>query len=235
LAGDAGGFLTTGMGVFYDKSITPTAKYAVFSDSLLVGGQTIPQYTLDVVGTGRFRAGLMVGSPSVAASGEIRTSGNVSVGSTLYVGPGTSNGDAWLVANPNSLASILYVGNGSKFSWNDTSGTTGGAMISFWSNGSFGAGRLMLFGGGSTGYISFVTNNAEALNISTAQIVKANSTLCVGGDGGGVASTVGLTNVTSAAGGTNRLVKGGDANGNNGWIKVYIGTVACYIPYWATT
>jgi hypothetical protein len=59
----------------------------------------------------------------------------------------------------------------------------------------------------------------------------------IGADPGGAASTLTLTNATGAAGGagtgTVKMNDGTNRN-NNGFIKMYVGTTAVYIPYWTT-
>lgn len=59
----------------------------------------------------------------------------------------------------------------------------------------------------------------------------------VGADPGGAASTLTLTNSTGAAGGAGTgTVKMNDSTNrnNNGFIKMYIGTTAIFVPYWTT-
>ena len=59
-------------------------------------------------------------------------------------------------------------------------------------------------------------------------------TILVDGDEGGVAGTIGLTDVSSTTVTNAYTVKGGQAanTSNTGWIKVYIGATAAWIPYW---
>ena len=59
-------------------------------------------------------------------------------------------------------------------------------------------------------------------------------TILVDGDEGGYAGAVGFTDVTSASVTNTMVVKGSSpANTvNAGWLKIYIGTTAAWIPYW---
>lgn len=58
--------------------------------------------------------------------------------------------------------------------------------------------------------------------------------LRVAADGGGAASTTGFTNATNTTVTNTYIVRGGQAANtvNTGWIKIYIGTNAAWIPYW---
>jgi lipoprotein signal peptidase len=68
-------------------------------------------------------------------------------------------------------------------------------------------------------------------------IVRVTGGLSVGDDVGGAASTLTLTNATGAAGGagtgTVKMNDGTNRN-NNGFIKMYVGTTAVFVPYWTT-
>lgn len=61
------------------------------------------------------------------------------------------------------------------------------------------------------------------------------STFYADGDAGGVASTTGLTNATSAASTGTNVVKATTGTGGKdsaGYIKMYVGATAVYVPYW---
>jgi hypothetical protein len=71
----------------------------------------------------------------------------------------------------------------------------------------------------------------------TAAVVQTSSGLYVGGDGGGVSGALGLTNVTDtgiSTGVGSVRTAGTTARTNTGWLKIYVGTAARYIPYWTT-
>lgn len=59
-------------------------------------------------------------------------------------------------------------------------------------------------------------------------------TLYADSDSGGLASTTGLTNATNSTVTNAYVVKGGQAAStvNTGWIKMYVGTNAVWVPYW---
>jgi hypothetical protein len=61
--------------------------------------------------------------------------------------------------------------------------------------------------------------------------------VCVGGDGGGIATYLGLTNVfseTISSGVGSIKTSGTTARTNTGWLKIYNGTAVRYIPYFTT-
>ncbi len=61
--------------------------------------------------------------------------------------------------------------------------------------------------------------------------------LRIGGDPGGAASTIALSNVTATAAGADAYsykMNGGTAYANSGWMKIYVGTSVRYVPYWTS-
>ncbi len=60
--------------------------------------------------------------------------------------------------------------------------------------------------------------------------------LSVGGDDGGIASYISFTNVSSGVStGNGTVLMGGATNRNStGWMKIFVGTAARYVPYWTT-
>lgn len=66
--------------------------------------------------------------------------------------------------------------------------------------------------------------------------LTASFGLHVGGDNGGVAGTLTLTNSFSGVGAGNGQVKmnGATARNSNGWITMYNGTTPIFLPYWTT-
>ena len=78
-------------------------------------------------------------------------------------------------------------------------------------------------------------NLSIALTPAGTGKVLANSTLIIDGDQGGLANTAGITDVTDTTT-TNAYVVGGGqvaTTKNTGWLKVYVGTTASWIPYWS--
>jgi very-short-patch-repair endonuclease len=66
--------------------------------------------------------------------------------------------------------------------------------------------------------------------------LKVSGSVGVGGDDGGTASYVTLTNATSSIStGTGTVKMGGSTSRNStGWLKFYSGTTAYYLPFWQT-
>ena len=79
--------------------------------------------------------------------------------------------------------------------------------------------------------------NGVGINVYSPQkALHVGGTVLVGGDEGGYASTVGLTNVadTSVSTGTGTVkMNAATARNSDAWIKVYIGTVAYWLPAWS--
>jgi hypothetical protein len=104
----------------------------------------------------------------------------IDVAGHMRLGYEIDNGDAWLYARSNQTSfgasSILYIGNGTQKSWNSTAGANGGAMVSLWSNGSFGPGNLNFYGGGTTGNISFITSDSTRMMVTAAGNVGIGTT-----------------------------------------------------------
>ena len=66
--------------------------------------------------------------------------------------------------------------------------------------------------------------------------VRVGNGLYVGGDTGGIASTIGIVNSTQGvgAGAGSVLMNGATARSSTGWLKIYVGTAARYVPFWTT-
>lgn len=83
--------------------------------------------------------------------------------------------------------------------------------------------------------IDSITNGDTNYAIFTGTgVTHLGGGLRVGADGGGAASTTGFTNATDTTITNTYLVRGGQAANtvNTGWIKIFIGTNAAWIPYW---
>lgn len=81
------------------------------------------------------------------------------------------------------------------------------------------------------------TNNSDTYaEVASARAAGLFATsVYATGDGAGVASTTAITNVTAAPDtGTTALASPptGIAVAQEGWIKIYVGTTAAYVPYW---
>lgn len=75
---------------------------------------------------------------------------------------------------------------------------------------------------------------ADGGGVTATQSIQALG-LAATGDNSGIAATTGLTNVVNTTLTNAYIVKGGQAatTVNTGWMKVYIGTVASWVPYWS--
>src|SRR5512139_473009 len=76
---------------------------------------------------------------------------------------------------------------------------------------------------------------ATSLTIDASRNLVVAGGVTVSGTTTGVASSTSFTNVTNTTVTNTYLVRGGQAANtvNTGWIKVFIGTTAAWIPYWA--
>ena len=101
------------------------------------------------------------------------------------------------------------------------------------SNAGAGAGDIAL-----TADALLITGDTDVTGYVDATTTVRGSTLIADGDAGGVASTNALTNATLAAGANGATliqVPGTGAAAQVGWIKVYVGTTAYAVPYWAAS
>jgi len=94
--------------------------------------------------------------------------------------------------------------------------------------------------GNSTGSLTFVGNNNTLTGNLIASSYLSTPTLYATGDLGGAALTVGITDVSVAnSGGTGAYsvisATGSTARNSTGFLKVYVGTTAVYVPYFAQT
>lgn len=126
-------------------------------------------------------------------------------------------------------------------------GTLGGLTFGVWLRPSAtGSNRKIHMGGGDAGAMrSLILGSNAAGSYSNIGIgtdspqrkLHVAGTIIVDGDEGGIASTIGLTDVFSSAGGAGvgTIAMNGASNQvNTQWIKIYIGTTAHYIPCWQT-
>ncbi len=79
-----------------------------------------------------------------------------------------------------------------------------------------------------------ITGTLGATGAVTFGSTTQTTTIYATTDGGGVASTTGLTGTTNTTTTNAYTVKGGQGatTANTGWIKIYIGTSAAWVPYW---
>jgi hypothetical protein len=81
----------------------------------------------------------------------------------------------------------------------------------------------------------FQTSNATRLTLTAAGLAQFASSVAVGGDYGGTAGYLTLTNALSGIStGTGTVKLAGTTSRNStGFIKVWAGTTAVWIPYWS--
>jgi hypothetical protein len=132
---------------------------------------------------------------------------------------GMANAIKWFKqTSPNTQ--VAYI----NASWNGTSGNENGDMILYARKGAGGAavGRVYIY--------------ADELREQSNTNLYMHGVYVVG-DNAGVAGTTGLTNVvdTGISTGVGSVkMAGTTARTNTGWLKIYVGTAARYIPYWTT-
>ena len=85
-----------------------------------------------------------------------------------------------------------------------------------------------------TGLVQFGDN--VGIGVKPVVSLQVLGGVSVGGDDGGIASYVSFTNaVTAVSTGVGTVLMGGTtARNSTGWIKIYNGTAARYIPFWTT-
>ena len=96
---------------------------------------------------------------------------------------------------------------------------TGGGIATLW------------IGSGGTNYVGIGTAAAPT------RAFQVNGGVFAGGEDTGLAGYTQLTNTvnTSLSTGTGTVKMAGATNRNNvGWLKMYSGTTAIYVPYWTT-
>jgi hypothetical protein len=180
----------------------------------------------------------------------------------LWVQNVDSNGNpvngVWVLTNPTVWTPLETSGSGGVFSsltvtpgpislTGTTSINTSGAGVTSIGVGGTGAVHI----GNSTGNTNIAAGNftvtsgnvsVPAGSVSAGLSITATNALTGGtvyasGDLGGVASQNSLTNVvaTAAGGGTVTFAANGAGNiTQTGWMKMYVGTTAVYIPYFSS-
>jgi hypothetical protein len=92
--------------------------------------------------------------------------------------------------------------------------------------------------GDTLDYYSFAASSStpvHQLGLIAGNLRLYTGAIIIGGTTTGVSSHTSFTNVTSSTVTNTYLVRGGQAANtvNTGWIKIYVGTTACWVPYWA--
>lgn len=99
-----------------------------------------------------------------------------------------------------------------------------------------GSGLKLLDDGGNLGIFVEDGGFVGINNNNPAAALHVTGTLLIDGDQGGVADTIGLTDVSVGVGsgvGTVKMAINFNRNSTH-WIKMYVGTTAVYVPAWST-
>jgi hypothetical protein len=130
----------------------------------------------------------------------------------------------------------IYMGAASDVCIYRTNATTISVSNTFRLAGS----ALVLYGNGATIYMGTAADvnlyRSNATLLATDNRFSASATF-VGGDTAGIASTLGLTNTFNESLSTGSGVlkmAGATSRTQSGWLKIYNGTSARYIPYFTT-
>ena len=173
-------------------------------------GTSAPGYLLDVSGDVRFTGGLNVGATG-AADGTIKTT--------------TGGNSVTINGTTSSLVTINKIGSGAQTS-----------ELLVQSNSI----NVARFGWSASGYVdisALSANNDIQLNPSGTGRVRSGGLLTVEGDGTGIASTVGISNVNNVAAnstGTGTIkFKSATSRDSSGFIKIYVGTTAYWVPFFS--
>ncbi len=179
--------------------------------------------------------GLTLANTSPATAGGGTYSQALQLLAQSYVAASGTRTVGWRIYAYGSAAGSYY----SNIAFDNTvDGTTWGTRLSYTSSANawnVGA-HLTVSGGnitctGTGGYIS-ANGGTTALVACSGRIYG----LCLDatGDPGGTANRTTLTNATVAAGGSAAtLINAPAAAAQVGWIKIYVGTTAYVVPYWA--
>lgn len=188
----------------------------------------------------------------------IEASGGAGVFSSLTVTPGPISLTGTTSINT-SGAAVTTIGTGGTGAVNignatgntavtgniTATGAVGGATLVITGTGQIGgaAGSTVTLGNVNTTTLVDISAGSGNINlhgttISTGTI--AGTTLYATGDAGGVALTTGLTNATVVAGGTSagmvvNTSAGAGTTASAGFLKLYVGATAIFVPYWTQT
>ena len=166
--------------------------------------------------------------------------GNVGIGT---VSPGTKLQVGDVSPDTNLIRlSVLYGGvRGDRggIEWHDNTNTTGRIFTEYDSSGLMGSMHFgSLYNSAYTSTSSMVIRGNGNVGIGTtspSRKLQVAGTILIDGDEGGIAGTIGLTDVNDATlstgNGTVKL-KGATNRDSAGFIKMYVGTTTVWVPYW---
>lgn len=179
---------------------------------------------------------------NITAGGYIEVAGSITSTNGYFYGIRSSNDTtpAYMVLQKNragatiqngdNIGSLLYQG------WDGGSYITGASIISY-TTGAIAAGQV-------PSALRFATNDGTSLNatmtitsaglVDVVNDVQARTLFADGDEGTGKASTNALTNVVNATLSTGTMTINGtttNPGSNTGFIKMYVGTTAVWVPY----
>lgn len=174
--------------------------------------------TLTVTGQSTLGPTNITGATNINTSGAATT--DIGTGGTGAVNIGNTTGNTAVTGSLSTTTSLSA-----------TTTVTAGTGISATT------GNIVAAAGNITATLGNIAASAGSVSAATS---VTGATLYASGDGGGVASQNALSNVSVAvAGGTGAFsitsTTGSGTGTNAGFIKIYVGTVAMYIPYFTAT
>jgi len=203
-------------------------------------------------GAGQVNTAYIAGSTINIPNGQLfvngaiqTTNGGIVAGSTNIASPaqfsGVTSNAGGAVANGNVLAKFEGLGN------DGTNPATLGALMQMVVNGVVSANNVptdLQFWttplGGALTQRMHITRAGNILMVvaDSGVTLTCDGSIAAGGDEGGTATHTTITNATQAAGvGVNTLTGttiGGGAQTNAGYLKMYVGATAVYVPYFLT-
>ncbi len=220
-----------GAGVFASLTVTPGPISLTGTTSINITGAGVT--TINTGGTGALNLGNATGNTAV--TGSLSTTTSLSATTTVTGGTGVTatTGNVVATAGQVNAGTTMTAGTG-------ITATTGNIVATA---GQVNAGTSMTAGTGITATTGGVTASAGDIVATLGNITAAvaatskisGGTLYATGDAGGVAGTTSLTNVADNAQSTGALTilsKTANPGTNTGFLKIYVGSVVCYLPYW---
>lgn len=191
-------------------------------------------------GSTTITGGLNVGTSSGATAGQVRASGTATISGGLNVGAATTASGGFIIMRNNAT-------NGPQMGFQNTTtsapdwrigipGSANSEDLFIFDNSSGGAGTVMfLKRDGSVG----IGRSDPAYRVDASGSIRATTSVIIGGDiGSGVASHTIITNGNNVAAnstGTGTIkLKGATNRDSTGFIKIYVGTTAYWVPFFTT-
>jgi hypothetical protein len=224
--------------IMWDQSAGTFGFYGAGSATAQVEVSTSGYVTAGAGAVALNSSGIQITAPSSqSAIGSYKfyvTGKTITSGLSAYYSSGTDTYYSGVWSNSSDIGNITtgidaQIGGGGTvkilFGLTNSLGTTstvytlsGGNVATLW------------IGSGGTNYVGIGTAAAPT------RAFQVNGGVFAGGDNTGLAGYVQLTNSTQGVSSGNGTVKmnGGTARDSVGWLKLYSGTTAIYVPYWTT-